>query len=267
MHSRRLITAVILASMFLAGLFLLPAEWFALILLIVVLLGAAEWTLLSNIRNRIGQTVFILICLALGVALLQFRELALFINGFAVVMWFGIAWLLSTYPRYREYRLQFASLAVLSLSLAFFAVSDLLLTDDNGAWWVLGMFAVIWCADAAAYFTGRRFGKQKLAPRVSPGKTVEGVKGSLFAIFALSLISGTIVWETGYSQILLWVLVSLLTASLSVVGDLFVSMNKRIMGVKDSGKLLPGHGGVLDRIDSTLSAAPVYALCVKALFV
>ena len=210
---------------------------------------------------------FILLFLVLSVTLFQFRNFALIIDGFAVVMWLGIAWLLSTYPKYQERRLLFVSSAILSLSLAFFAISDLILTNTNGTWWVLGMFSVIWSADAAAFFTGRRFGKKKLAPRISPGKTVEGVKGSLFVIFAFSLISGTIVWENSYGRILLWVLVCLITASYSVIGDLFVSMNKRITGVKDSGRLLPGHGGILDRIDSTLSAAPVYALCVKVLFV
>lgn len=267
MLSQRLITAAILALSFLAGLFLLPSEWFVSILLIVAFIGAIEWIRLSGIQNRLGQVVFILIFLALSITLFQFRKFALIIDGCAIVMWIGIAWLLSTHPRYQEHRLLFASVAILSLSLAFFAVSDLMLTNANGAWWVLGMFIVIWAADAAAFFTGRRFGKQKLAPRISPGKTVEGVKGSLFVIFAFSLVSGTIVWDNSYSQILLWVLVCLITASFSVIGDLYVSMNKRITGVKDSGRLLPGHGGILDRIDSTLSAAPVYALCVKTLFV
>ena len=267
MLSQRLITAVILASTFLAGIFLLPSEWFVSIILIVALIGAFEWTRLSEIQNRLGQVAFILIFLALSVTLFQFRTFALVIDGFAIVMWIGIVWLLSTHPRYQDRKLLFASLAILSLSFAFFAIADMMLANDNGAWWVLGMFAVIWGADAAAFFTGRRFGKKKLAPRISPGKTVEGVKGSLFVIFAFSLVSGTIVWDNSYSQILLWVLVCLITASFSVVGDLFVSMNKRITGVKDSGRLLPGHGGVLDRIDSTLSAAPVYALCVKVLFI
>ncbi len=269
MLRKRIVTAAILVAVFLAGLFLLPPKWFVLLLLAVGVLSAVEATKICDIRGRVGQVVFVLAFVVLSYALYKIRnhDLDILVYVIAVALWLVILWLLITHPRHQERRFLFASLTVLSLSFAIFAISDLMLTVDNGPWWILGMFGVVWSADAAAYFTGRRFGTRKLAPRISPGKTIEGLKGSLFVIFALSLISGTIAWEDSYSRILLWVLVCLIVAAFSVVGDLYISMNKRIVGVKDSGKLLPGHGGILDRIDSTLSAAPLYALCVTTLFV
>ena len=269
MLRQRIVTAAILVAVFLAGLFLLPPKWFVLLLLAVGAMSAVEATRLCDIQSRAGQVVFVLTFLVLSYSLYKIRnhDLVIFIYVVAVMTWSIILWLLATYPRHQERRFLFVSLTVLSLSFAIFAISDLMLTVDNGALWILGMFGVIWIADAAAYFTGRRFGARKLAPRISPGKTIEGLKGSLFVIFAFGLASGTILWEDSYGRILLWVLVCLIVAAFSVIGDLFISMNKRIVGVKDSGKLLPGHGGILDRIDSTLSAAPIYTLCVTVFFV
>ncbi|MDE0308842.1 MAG: phosphatidate cytidylyltransferase [Acidiferrobacterales bacterium] len=269
MLRKRLITAAILVAVFIAGLFLLPSEWFVLLLLAVGAMSAVEAARIFDFRTSMGQAIFVVIFLVISVALYQIRDhrLDFLIHVMAVTTWLVILWLLITYPRYQEHRYLYATLTVLSLSFAIFAISDLMITVDNGSLWTLGMFAVIWIADIAAFFTGRRFGTRKLAPRISPGKTIEGLKGSLFAILAFGLVSGTLVWEESYGRILLWVLVCLSVAAFSVIGDLFFSMNKRIVGVKDSGTLLPGHGGVLDRIDSTVSAAPVYALCVTALFV
>ncbi len=265
MLSRRIITAAILASFLLAGLFLLPATWFSLVLIVIAMLGAFEWTHLYNINSNPKMVGFLLLVVCLILVLFEFRVYGLLIEIVAVLIWIYITRLLFTHPRNRERKPVSIALAALVLAFAVFAISELLLIDESGPWWVLGMFVVIWVADAAAYFTGRRFGRRKLAPQLSPGKTVEGLKGSLFAIFAFALISGTVVWDDSYRQILLWVVVCLVVAAVSVLGDLYVSMAKRIAGVKDSGTLLPGHGGVLDRIDSTLSAAPVYALCVKVL--
>jgi len=126
--------------------------------------------------------------------------------------------------------------------------------------------AIVWIADSAAYFAGRRFGKRKLAPSISPGKTWEGVYGALFAvgIYALALLP--FAERAGYSEPLLpavvvaWVALVLALAGVSIVGDLFESQLKRQRGVKDSGKLLPGHGGILDRIDALMAALPPAAL-------
>ena len=126
--------------------------------------------------------------------------------------------------------------------------------------------AIVWIADSAAYFAGRRFGRHKLAPAISPGKTWEGVYGAMFAVGAYALALLPLADKSGYARALsagaiaVWVALVVLLALLSVSGDLFESLLKRQRGVKDSGNVLPGHGGVLDRIDALTAAMPAAAL-------
>ena len=130
---------------------------------------------------------------------------------------------------------------------------------------MLGAMGLVWIADTAAYFSGRRFGGRKLAPTVSPGKTWEGVAGALAAVAvyaALCATLGSTVRSAG--AIAAWVVVAVMLAAMSVVGDLYESWLKREAGVKDSGALLPGHGGVLDRIDALMAAMPAAALAIDA---
>jgi phosphatidate cytidylyltransferase len=131
---------------------------------------------------------------------------------------------------------------------------------------LLALMAIVWVADSAAYFAGRRFGKRKLAPAISPGKTWEGVYGALIAVAVYALALLPFADGVGYSativpaSVIAWVALAMALTGLSIVGDLFESQLKRNRGVKDSGKLLPGHGGVLDRIDALLAALPPAAL-------
>ena len=125
---------------------------------------------------------------------------------------------------------------------------------------VAGSDLVVCLADTAAYFSGRRFGRRKLAEHLSPGKTVEGVIGGLLAVLTAALAISSVLWPENPTRNIAFAVFCVVVAVFSIAGDLFVSVLKRSAGVKDSGRLLPGHGGVLDRIDSTLSAAPVYVL-------
>jgi len=130
----------------------------------------------------------------------------------------------------------------------------------SSPWLLLGMMALVWMADIAAYFTGRRFGRHKLAPAISPGKTWEGVAG---AVLGVSVYVALAAWGSGLSAkyaLSIAVVMSWLWVALSVIGDLFESAIKRQAGVKDSGTLLPGHGGLLDRIDALTSTLPLAAL-------
>ena len=130
---------------------------------------------------------------------------------------------------------------------------------EQGAAMTIALLVVVWSADTFAYLAGRRFGKRKLAPSISPGKTIEGLAGGLVGAGLLALLAAIYALDLSTAQTLMWLLASLVAALFSVVGDLFESRLKRRAGVKDSGGLLPGHGGVLDRIDGLLAAAPVFA--------
>ena len=130
---------------------------------------------------------------------------------------------------------------------------------------IIVLFSLVWGADSSAYFVGRRFGRYKLAPRVSPGKTWEGIGGAVLAGMLIGACAGW--WcgleaETGA----LFVVLCVVTVAISIVGDLTESLIKRHGGVKDSGSLLPGHGGLLDRVDSLTAAAPVYLLGLETFF-
>ncbi len=122
------------------------------------------------------------------------------------------------------------------------------------------MLLLVWLADTAAFFVGTAFGRTRLAPRISPGKTLEGALGGLGAVLILALLGGIFYWRFDGLDLVLWLLLAALTAGFSVLGDLVESRAKRLAGVKDSGTLLPGHGGMMDRIDAFIAAAPVFAL-------
>lgn len=148
-------------------------------------------------------------------------------------------------------------IACVGLLLGAFVTSSVLLVEDPAL--LLLIFITIWVADAAAYFVGRRWGKHKLAPSISPGKTWEGVAGAL-VFSGCSLFIATKLMTFSHQQTTAVVLLGLISVVASVVGDLFESLLKRSAGVKDSGTILPGHGGVLDRIDGLIAAVPIYSL-------
>lgn len=151
-------------------------------------------------------------------------------------------------------------LSVMGLVILTAAISAMFYLWQLSPWWLLYVFSLVWCADSGAYFVGRKFGKRKMSPNVSPNKSVEGLMGGLAT--GLVVVIGISLFKlqlTGM-ELVLFILLSLVTILASVLGDLFESMLKRRAGVKDSGTILPGHGGVLDRIDSLLSATPLFAL-------
>ncbi len=178
----------------------------------------------------------------------------------SAVLWlFVIRWV-SRYPAGTNawYGKHLYVIGIVMLSAAITAMYYLW---SLSAWWLLYVFVLVWCADSGAYFVGRKFGKRKMSPHVSPNKSVEGLMGGLAtgALVVLGVSFGLLKNWSGLA-IGLFLLLSLVTIVMSVFGDLFESMLKRHAGVKDAGSLLPGHGGILDRIDSQLSAVPIFAL-------
>ncbi|QJQ95035.1 MULTISPECIES: phosphatidate cytidylyltransferase [Halomonadaceae] len=260
MLRQRIITALWLAPLTLIGLFVLEGGAFALFTGLVVVLGAWEWANLAGIeapRLRLGY--------ALGLAALM---LSMWLSGAALSIWplwlAVLVWLCNLYwvVHYPDRQTQWgASVRRLALGVAVLLPCwvGFQWLRGSGAEWLLFVLLLVWSADSGAYFAGRAYGKRKLAPRVSPGKSMEGVVGGLVAVTLLALIFG--VWQNlGVGQGLALVVITWIVTLASVLGDLFESMLKRFRGIKDSSALLPGHGGVLDRIDSLTAAIPLFAL-------
>lgn len=262
MLRQRIATAVALIALFLAADFLLSTLAWGLLLLVPVALGAWEWAALGGL-SRGGRATFTAVVLGSCLTLLATARtggsdvLAIAVLGAAVAFWAGVVpvWL------YRAWRVASpTALAVVGwLVLVPSWYGAVVLHRDPGV--LLALLAVVWIADSAAFFAGRRYGRHKLAPSVSPGKTWEGVGGAFVAVLLYALILEQAV-NPGLGNTRVGGLYLLVVAmmALGILGDLFESWMKRQAGVKDSGTLLPGHGGVLDRIDALAAAVPLAAL-------
>lgn len=263
MLKQRVITAVILASVFVLALFALPAAAFLALLGVVFLVAAWEWGRLSGLSTTAAPMVYAAFLLALLLLVFQGQRLG-FIPITAIwalgALWWCVALLLvATYPNSAAvwarplFRLLMGGLVLLPAALAVIYLR----LQEGGQWLIVLLLTLVAAADSGAYFSGRAWGKRKLAPAVSPGKSWEGVGGGIVAVVLLAL--GLTALRSGSDLgVLLAILVP--AAMVSVLGDLLESMVKRQAGVKDSGRLLPGHGGFLDRIDGLTAAAPVFAL-------
>jgi len=268
----RIATGIVLIAGILAALLLLPTLAFGAIVLLIVLVAASEWAKLIGLANgaRVG---FVIAVLAAGGAVLWWGA----VRGFdpAVELACGAAtlfWLAVGVPSVLR-NWQPGSLLVRAVSAfvmlegAFVAIVAL---QARSPWLALAAMAIVWLADTAAYFAGRSFGRRKLAPQISPGKTWEGVCGALVAVGVYALLLLPLARRAGYAgaftagAIIGWIVFAIALAALSVVGDLHESLLKRRAGVKDSGAILPGHGGVLDRTDALLAAMPPVALAATA---
>jgi phosphatidate cytidylyltransferase len=266
MLKQRLLTAAILVPLLILGILKLSTPYFALMIALIVAQGSWEWGGLMKLSSTLVRGLYVLVvsgCVAALWFLLDrsaFDWLALPVLG---VFWWLLAmvWVLSyprTVSRWSATWLRFLiGLAVLLPT--WLALVGLHGQGQQGAYLVLYLLFLIAFADSGAYFGGRQWGKRKLAPAVSPGKTWEGV----FSAFAAStLVALVAAWLFGLPGNLwpAFVVLSLVTVVFSILGDLTESMFKRQAGMKDSGTLLPGHGGVLDRIDSITAAAPVFVV-------
>mgnify|MGYP001294257384 CR=1 FL=1 len=258
----RVLTALVLLSVFLAALLLLGQAWFSVLVGAVVALGANEWARLTGWRGRM-TLVYAAACVLAWYAFLQLPALGEGLLLFSLLFWVLAvpAWLLRGWGTAAPALAALAGLAVLvpaGVALATLPRGQLLL-----------LLGLVWIADSAAYFAGRAFGRRKLAPTISPGKTWEGVAGAAAGCLIYAIICAMSV-PSLRAQIAgaVWVPYLLGAAALcaiSVLGDLFESAVKRQAGAKDSGALLPGHGGVLDRIDAITAALPLGALLLRQL--
>jgi len=251
---KRIITAVIVAVLFLGVLFFLPPSATVIVLTALVLAGAWEWSAFLRATRAPARAAYVVL---MGLLLLSAWFLAASPDVLravlitALVWWLvALAWIIFA-PR-NVTPLSAGLAGVLALVPAWLALVRLL-DLPHGAHWVLFTLTLVWSADIFAYFAGHRFGRTRLAPEVSPGKTWEGVIGG-FALRAVVAVVGS-AWFA--LPLYSFVPLCLAAVAFSIVGDLTESLLKRFAGVKDSGTLFPGHGGVMDRIDSVTGAAPV----------
>ncbi|HEY5364897.1 MAG TPA: phosphatidate cytidylyltransferase [Casimicrobiaceae bacterium] len=274
--AQRIATAIALLAVFLVALFLLPARAFALMLVGILVLASHEWAKLVGLAA--GASIAYAAVAAVIASVLLFAPWAQFgsgwpaplviaVCGVATAFWILVApcWVLARWPT--RARAPMLLVGLVTLPALWLALVDM---RAHSPLIVLGAMALVWIADTAAFFSGRRYGRHKLAPMVSPGKTWEGVAGALVAVALYAALLSEIAPRTSASRapgslVVAWVIVAVVLAAMSVVGDLFESWLKRGAGVKDSGALLPGHGGVLDRIDALLAAMPAAALAVDVL--
>ncbi len=263
MIRQRLISAVFIAAVLLIAVLWLPPRWSTAALSLVLLAAAWEWACFVAPRSVMARLLFVGATAALC---LVWWRLSPDPAGLRSVLWVALVfWCVATVWVFalpdRVGRVVVTVGGLLALSLAWLAVARMRLDWAEGHYAVLYALLIVWVADSGAYFSGRAWGRAKLAPAVSPGKTWAGLWGGLVACALLALLVAGLRHLPALPLLGVTVLVGLF----SVVGDLTESLCKRYAGVKDSGSLIPGHGGVLDRFDSLLAAAPLLMLGVELL--
>jgi len=260
----RILTAAVLAGAFIPALFLLPTGAWSALSLLVIAACAVEWAGLSGVHGRLWQAGYGA-CIA-GCAL------AVMLSFLSTTSWYVAAslfWLLTVpwllfkgrLPKSLVFKLAAGVLALVPAGLAMMEIRNL----SPGL--LLSLMAIVWISDSAAYFSGRAWGRRKLASAISPGKTWEGVYGALVCVLVYAIICTMTLehiviprWLSEGDAMLLISIFWLALAVLGILGDLLESLFKRTAGVKDSGSLLPGHGGILDRVDALLPILPVSAI-------
>ncbi|MFT6154644.1 MAG: phosphatidate cytidylyltransferase [Bermanella sp.] len=273
MFKQRLITALILAPIMIGGIFFLPFPQFMVFIAAIVALGAWEWANLSGLKNQVARIGYAGVVVAIIYGLHYFgveQDPDILYGAFA---WWLLAFVLvKTHPKLlgiwgsQAVRLLIGIVILVPMWVGFVQLNSY--PGGLNTYFILYVMLLIWGADVGAYFAGRTFGKNKLAPKVSPGKSWEGVYGG-FVVTSLIAVGGgfwlqqKIVQTFDAEQWITLFVITLIVTAASVLGDLVESMVKRHRGVKDSSHLLPGHGGIMDRIDSMTSAIPIFALALS----
>ncbi|WKE64523.1 phosphatidate cytidylyltransferase [Gallaecimonas kandeliae] len=277
-------TALLLLPLALLVIFWLPVDLFAWVAAALIAVGGWEWAPLAGFKGRGHQALLAVATFAfLGLMQWQMPASLLWEGGqpaslysllvlLAGAWWTVAAVLISQYPRHarfwqqsQRWRLLFGALTLVPTWAGLVILRSWRHDSDPlaGAWAILFVLLLVWAADTGAYFTGRTLGKRKLSPRVSPNKTLEGAVGGL--LLAMAIATGSLYFKPVHLSSGAILAASLLTVLASILGDLCESMFKREAGIKDSGAILPGHGGILDRIDSITAAVPVFVLVMLAM--
>lgn len=261
----RVITAVLLVTGLLLTVFLASRQVWAIVTLGISLLAVSEWANLIKL-SRLQSVASVIVAALVGIGLLLLpsttlasyqSSIELGLLGLSALFWVAVApmWLSQRKPCQHPFMM--AMLGIVLISATWLALVGL---HAISPWLLIGAIATVSLADSAAYFAGKRFGRRKLAPNVSPGKTWEGVLGALAAVTVYASLL------CYYQHFSLWLVAALwLVVMFSIMGDLVESLMKRQAGLKDSGQLLPGHGGILDRIDGFIPTLPMILLAISLL--
>lgn len=263
---QRILTAVPLAI--LAVWFILTQSSDALFyaLMLVVLIAGWEWAQLAGLRSVASRVIYALVIsvatyYASVLLLAENQQWFKLLMTIAFVWWLFLIYRMTTRKpaevsaEMSPQKIVIGFIVLLPPVLALVYIHQLV----DGAQWLLYSVVIVWIADSGAYFSGRKFGKNKLAPAISPGKTMEGLYGAVMATTIYTFLAA-MYFKLDMMQLLTLLIIGFFATLISVAGDLYISFLKRERGVKDSGNILPGHGGVLDRIDSVTSSAPFFAL-------
>ena len=263
MLKQRIITAAILIPLVIWSIFSLSSQSFTYVLAAILFLATLEWNNFVAYSNKVAGWIFSIVTVLVYLYLNNVANT----HFYNIIIYIALAWWLLTLPLLNRFPFSSTHLihnkwlkviiGFIMLLSTFIALNLLRNTTAYGPDYVMYLLLIIWFADSGAYFTGRAWGKHKLIERVSPGKTWEGVAGAMTVSLVVAAVAVNLLNVTS-SHSIMFILLSLITVAFSVVGDLTESMFKRMVNLKDSGQLLPGHGGVLDRIDSLTAALPVF---------
>ncbi len=268
MLKQRVLTAVLLVPPVIAAILYLPISLVSLLFALFVVIAAWEWARLAGWHSSQARGLYaalVAVLLAGLYVINQTLDLTLIILCISLVWWLVALAQVVIYQRKGTETLRHPLLMGLTGLLVLIPVwISLVALHKLAPYTTLLVLILIWAADIAAYFAGRQWGKHKLASRVSPGKSLEGVYGALLASVLLALMYLQVPLFSGLNSGL-FIILCVFTVMISVLGDLFESLYKRVAGIKDSGNILPGHGGMLDRIDSLTAAGPVFALGIHLL--
>lgn len=254
MFMQRLISTLILLPLVLAGIYYMNHDMFAAVSLLLALACGFEWMQLIPLKSIPSRLFFFAFLIACSFLIMSVYTYWLSIG---MVLWAGIFLVIRTYPGSQNlwgHRWLVGLMALILLPL--FAHSLVAIFDlERGRLLLIYLLFLVWAADIGAYFTGKLWGKNKLIPLVSPGKTLEGVAGGMILSMLVAVVAYLYFRPTAVGS---WFLLAFMIALVSLMGDLFISMLKRRTGIKDTGNLIPGHGGILDRLDSLIAAAPFF---------
>lgn len=278
MLRQRVITAIVAIALVLFALWLLPTLILACLFAPLLLIGAWEWAALARFGYLLRFAYVVVVGACLYGAWLLLWNTSVFVAILIVSLcWWGVA--AADVMRYPTRLLRAAHEGTVAwrrhlrgafegglvLVPPFYVLLRLHDASAIGALWIFVLLAVVWAADTGAYFTGRAWGRSKLVPQVSPGKTWEGAVGGVVASVCVAALMARFGFHVRGGTLAVFMVIVAVVAAFSIVGDLTISVRKRNAGVKDSGNLFPGHGGLLDRLDSLFAAAPLFVLGLKIL--